>query len=107
MLFHLHRTSLQARSRGAGLVLLLASSGADAGLDHPVTPTNSGIWADKYTDALEYGVIATEIVGSVWLGGESELGRTFWQTMDSSAFSGITAQLMKWGFGRKRPSETD
>ena len=43
----------------------------------------------------------------MWLGGEPELGLTFWQTIDSSVFSGVTAQLMKWGFGRKRPSQTD
>ena len=92
------------------LVVLLsavASSEVHAGIDHPVTPTDSGIWAHKYTQALQYGVIATEVGGSLWLGGESELGLTFWQTVDSSVFSGITAQLMKWGFGRKRPSQTD
>ncbi len=72
-----------------------------------MTPTNSGIWAHKYTQALQYGAIATEAAGAVWLGGESELGLTFWQTIDSSIFSGATAQVMKWGFGRKRPSQTD
>ena len=91
----------------ATVIFLAVSSGAHAGLDHPVTPTDSGIWARKYTQALQYGVIATEVGGSLWLGGESELGLTFWQTIDSSVFSGITAQLMKWGFGRKRPSQTN
>lgn len=85
----------------------VASPDAHAGLDHPVTPTDSGIWARKYSQALQYGVIATEIGGSLWLGGESELGLTFWQTVDSSVFSGVTAQLMKWGFCRKRPSQAD
>jgi undecaprenyl-diphosphatase len=91
------------------LVILspVTSPDVHAGIDHPVTPTDSGIWAHKYTQALQYGVIATEVGGSLWLGGESELGLTFWQTVDSSVFSGITAQLMKWGFGRKRPSQTD
>ena len=91
----------------AGLVLLVASPAVRAGIDHPVTPTNSGIWAHNCTQALQYGVIATEAAGAVWLGGESELGLTFWQTIDSSIFSGATAQVMKWGFGRKRPSQTD
>ena len=89
------------------LVSPVTSPDVCAGIDHPVTPTDSGIWARKYTQALQYGVIATEIGGSLWLGGQSELGLTFWQTIDSSVFSGATAQLMKWGFGRKRPSETD
>jgi undecaprenyl-diphosphatase len=89
------------------VVWLIVTAGARAGLDHKVTPTDSGIWARQYTEALQYGVIATEIGGALWLGGESELGLTYWQTIDSSIFSGATAQLMKWGFGRKRPSQTD
>ena len=86
---------------------LTVAPGVRAGIDHPVTPTNSGIWAHKYTQALEIGVIATEAGGALWLGGESELGLTFWQTVDSSLFSAATAQGMKWVFGRKRPSQTD
>ena len=89
------------------LSALLTSPSARAGIDHKVTPTDSGIWARQYTQALEYGVIVTEVGGSLWLGGRSEIGRTFWQTIDSSVFSGVTAQVMKWGFGRKRPSQTD
>jgi membrane-associated phospholipid phosphatase len=91
----------------ACVVVVAASPGARAGLDHPVTPTDSGIWARSYTQALQAGVIATEVAGALWLGGESELGLTFWQTIDSSVFSGATAQGMKWAFGRKRPSQTD
>lgn len=91
----------------AGLALFGASPSVQAGLDHPVTPTDSGIWARHYTQALEYTVIATELGGALWLGGESELGLAFWQTVDSSAFSAVTAQGMKWVFGRKRPSQTD
>ncbi len=89
------------------LFVLAVSSGAHAGgLDHPITPTDSGIWARKYTLGLEYAVIGTELGGALWLGGESELGRTFWQTIDSSIFSSATAQGMKWASGRKRPSQT-
>jgi len=91
----------------AGMVALAAATLVSAGVDHPVTPTDSGIWARKYSTALEYGAIATEVGGALWFGGESELGLTFWQTIDSSAWSGVTAQGMKWGFGRKRPSQTD
>src|SRR5215813_9122837 len=89
------------------LLWLVVSSVVHAGLDHKVTPTESGIWARQYTQALQYGAIATELGGALWLGGESELGLTFWQTIDSSVFSGATAQVMKWGFGRKRPTQTD
>ncbi len=87
-------------------LVLVASPGMCAGLDHPVTPNHSGIWSHQFTQALEIGVIATEVGGALWLGGESELGHTFWQTVDSSVFSGATAQVTKWSFGRKRPSQT-
>jgi membrane-associated phospholipid phosphatase len=77
------------------------------GFDHAVTPTDSGIWARKYTLGLEDAVIATEVGGALWLGGQSELGLTFWQTIDSSVFSSAVAQGMKWVFGRKRPDQTN
>ena len=91
----------------ASLSVLLVSPSAHAGIDHKVTPTDSGIWARQYTQGLEYAVIATEVGGAVWLGGESELGLTFWQTIDSSIFSSAAAQGMKWVFGRKRPDQTN
>ena len=43
-----------------GALLLAMSPAVHAGLDHPVTPNNSGIWSHQYTQALEIGVIATE-----------------------------------------------
>jgi undecaprenyl-diphosphatase len=107
MFSRVHQVTFRRCSFVASLILAFISSSVRAGLDHPVTPTTSGPWARQYTQALQYGVIATEIGGSLWLGGESELGLTFWQTVDSSVFSGISAQVMKWGFGRKRPSQTD
>ena len=92
--------------RMATLAVLAASPGARAGFDHPVKPTDAGIWARKYTLGLQYGVIATELGGALWLGGKSEPGLTFWQTIDSTVFSAATAQGMKWAFGRERPSQT-
>ena len=71
----------------AVLALVITSSGAGAGVDHLVSPTNSGIWARPYSQELQYGVIATEVSGALWLGDESELGVTFWQTIDSSIFN--------------------
>ena len=92
----------------AGMVLLAASAHTRAaGLDHVVTPTDSGIWASRYTQGLQYAVIGTEVAGALWFGGEGQPGLTFWQTIDSSIFSAATAQGMKWVFGRERPSQTD
>jgi undecaprenyl-diphosphatase len=82
------------------------SAPASAGFDHRVAVDDSGIWSRTNQDILRYGVIATEIGGALWLGGEDKLGRTFWESVDASAFGGVTAEVAKRAFGRRRPSET-
>jgi hypothetical protein len=86
-------------------LLLLTSSRAFAGFDHELTLDQNGIWARKYQTALEGGVIALELAGSLWYGNDNELGHTFWQTIDSSAISGVGAQVLKYGFSRARPDQ--
>ena len=73
------------------------------GIDHEWTLDQGGIWGRKYQTALEAGVIATEIGGALWLGSDDDLGRTFWQTVDSSVAASLGAQVLKRGFGRPRP----
>jgi hypothetical protein len=100
---------LAARLVEACLLLVTASSavaGGPLGIDHPVTPSDSGIWARNDTHGLEYGVVAVELGGALWLGGETELGKTFWQTIDASLLGQIAAQGAKYVFGRERPSQT-
>src|ERR1700723_1719589 len=65
------------------------------GIDHELGLDQRGIWARKYQVALEYGVIATEIGGSLWLGDEHEPGHTLWQTIDATAISSIAAEGAK------------
>jgi hypothetical protein len=48
--------------------LTLASSPACAGFDHELPLDQNGIWARQYQTGLEDGVIALEVVGSVWFG---------------------------------------
>ena len=38
------------------------------GLDHELAYDNSGIWARHYQLDLAYAVVATEVVGALWLG---------------------------------------
>jgi undecaprenyl-diphosphatase len=90
------------------LLLVLCSwvpFGAHAGIDHEWALDQSGIWARKYQTGLEYGVIAVEIGGALWLGNDNELGHTMWQSLDSSIISGVTATIMKRAFGRARPEQ--
>jgi undecaprenyl-diphosphatase len=89
-------------------VLIAPAARADNGLfnlDHEVAFDQSGIWARKYQRALTAAVITTEIGGALWLGNDSRLGHTYWQTLDSSVISGVAAQLLKWTFSRARPDQ--
>ena len=69
---------LCARAARAAFVWLLAAAGAahagdgPFGIDHELTLDQSGIWARKYQTALENGVIATEVVGALWLGNDDD-----------------------------------
>lgn len=102
-------TNMESRICGALLLFmsLLAcranAGGGPLGIDHVLPLDQSGIWARKYQTGLEYGVVAVEVAGSLWFGNDTELGHTFWQTMDASAISGIGAALLKRAFGRPRP----
>jgi len=88
-------------------MLVLASSRSYAGFDHEWSLDENGIWARKYQTALQNGVIALEVAGSLWYGNADELGHTYWQTVDSSVISGVAAQLLKYGFSRARPYQGD
>jgi undecaprenyl-diphosphatase len=89
------------------LLLALFSTHAEAGLDHELPLDQNGIWARSYQTSLEYGVIATEVAGSLWFGNDNELGHTFWQTIDASSISGIAATILKETVGRPHPYQRD
>jgi hypothetical protein len=85
---------------------LVASAGSGPlGIDHEFTLDENGIWARKYQTSLEYGVIAVEIGGALWLGNDNELGHTMWQTLDSSIISGIASEILKRTISRARPDQ--
>jgi len=96
---------------GLGLLLVLAASfpahagSGPLGIDHEWALDQSGIWARKYQTGLEFGVIAVEIGGALWLGNDAGLGHTMWQTVDSSLISGLAADALKRTFGRARPEQ--
>lgn len=83
-----------------------AAAGGLLGIDHALTPSDSGVWARRYTLGLEYGVVAVDLAGALWLGGESELGRTYWRAADSMVLGQLAAQAAKYAFGRERPSQS-
>jgi undecaprenyl-diphosphatase len=68
---------------------------------------DSGIWKRSNQIALLEIMVIGELAGGVWEGGETRLGKTFWQSIDSSALAGISAQGLKYVFTRSRPGQTD
>jgi len=102
------------RSQRAALVAAIAlafcaptHAGGLLGIDHALAATDAGIWARRYTLALEYGVVAVGLGGAIWYGGESEIGKSYWQTTDAMVFGQLAAQGAKYAFGRERPSQTN
>jgi undecaprenyl-diphosphatase len=75
------------------------------GIDHELSLDQRGIWARKYQTGLEFGVLAVEIGGSLWLGNDDELGHTLWQAVDSTAVASLTAEVLKLSFSRARPDQ--
>ena len=86
--------------------LLAFAPAAQAGIDHPVTVDDSGIWARSNQNLLRYGALIGDIALALWEGGETRLGKSAWQSIDSVALAGVTAEAGKRIFGRLRPSET-
>jgi undecaprenyl-diphosphatase len=97
----------------AALLLLLArvpaclAGGGPFGIDHEWSYDDSGIWKRSNQEILEYGLLGGEVVGALWEGGETRLGRTLWQSVDASAASGVVALAMKYAFSRGRPIDSN
>ncbi|MGB8408593.1 MAG: phosphatase PAP2 family protein [Gallionella sp.] len=92
--------------------LLLICTGAFAaggplGIDHRLGYDNSGIWKRSNQLALLDVMVIGELAGGIWEGGETRLGRTFWQSIDSSVLAGISAQGLKYAFTRARPGQAN
>jgi undecaprenyl-diphosphatase len=82
------------------------AGGGPLGIDHELRYDDSGIWARKYQTGLLGLMIVGEVGGAVLEGGETRLGKTLWQAIDSSALAGISAQGLKYAFTRARPSQS-
>jgi undecaprenyl-diphosphatase len=92
--------------------LVLSSGAASAGggplgIDHAVAAQNSGIWKRSNQVFLQEVTPLVVVGGALWLGDDSRLGHTYWQSVDSLVIGTITSEGMKRVFGRTRPSETN
>jgi membrane-associated phospholipid phosphatase len=89
------------------LATALLSPRATAGFDHRIAFDESGVWNRNVQQTLRFGTLAVVIGGAAWEGGESRLGRTFWQSLDSIVLADATAEISKIVFARSRPTQTD
>jgi undecaprenyl-diphosphatase len=106
------KSTVRGIGRVIALMWVLAAPMAHAGgglfgIDHELPLDQNGIWARKYQTGIEYGAIAVEVAGSLWFGNDDELGHTFWQTIDASVLSGLTATILKRTTGRPRPYQAN
>ena len=85
---------------------VLCSGPSLAGIDHVVSRDDSGIWNRSVQQGLIYTLIGGEIAGALWEGGETRLGKTFWQAIDSSALGAVSSEAMKHIFTRSRPDQS-
>lgn len=87
------------------LCAAVAQAGGPLGIDNEWALDKSGVWSQKNQNILQYAALATEVGGGIWFGRDSELGHTFWQSVDSTAIASISAQILKFAFSRARPNQ--
>ncbi len=118
---HASKTRLQAHAHGwwrrrwvlptAAAVAFLAamrihegSGHGPFGIDYRLKRgDNNGLFSRSNQLGLEYGTVAFEAAGALFLGNHKGLGHTFWQAADASVFAGAAAQVLKIAFRRARP----
>lgn len=101
----------QRLARCLCLLLILVSGpslagGGPLGIDHLVDYQNSGIWKRSNQTLLLDTLIGGEIAGALWEGGETRLGKTFWQSIDASAIGAVSSEALKHIFTRSRPDQS-
>jgi hypothetical protein len=77
------------------------------GFDHRVAYDHSSIYSHSTQQAIEGLTFLTILGGGLWEGGDSRLGKSYWQSMDSMALGAVSSTVLKYTFTRSRPSQTD
>ncbi len=96
-----------AAALGLMCAALAHAAGGPLGIDHRIGFDQSGIWARHDQLLLQNLTLATVVGGALWEGGESRIGRTYWQALDASVLAAVSATAAKEVFTRARPGQTD
>ena len=98
---HLRRFALPLT---AALVCAQAYA-ADGNIDHKLNFDNGGIWKRSVQLTVVNSLVLGTVAGGLWEGGETRLGRTFWQAVDSFALGAVSSDVLKNTFQRSRPAQ--
>ncbi len=98
----------------AGAVAFLAamrihegSSHGPFGIDYRLKAQDkNGFFSRSNQLGLEFGTVAFEAAGALFLGNHKGLGHVFWQSADASVFAGFAADALKYTFRRARPFQS-
>ena len=88
-------------------VLLPTKSVASCGwsrIDHRVQLDETGVWNPDVYRGVFWALTGTQVGGAVWEGAETRIGKTMWQGIDSQLVTLAATEVMKYSFGRVRPS---
>ena len=86
--------------------LSFAQSHGFLGIDHRWNYDNDGIINRKAQLAVEGLTLLTITGGALWEGGESRLGKTYWQAIDAAALGTVSSSVLKLAFTRSRPIQS-
>lgn len=80
-----------------------ADSAGFLGIDHRLPFDNSGIWSRDTQKTIEVGSAGLLVLGAMYEGADSKLGRTYWQAIDAMVSADLSAAVAKSVFRRQRP----
>jgi undecaprenyl-diphosphatase len=95
---------------GAALALsphLAGAAGGPLGIDHRLAYDDTGIWKRSVQTTTLGLVVTGTVAAAFWEGGETRLGKTLWQSVDSVLFTTVATSGGKVLFRRERPTQTD
>lgn len=95
------------------LLTTLASSqvalagGGPLGIDHKLNYSDQGIWRRSKQTALAGVLVGGEVLGALWEGSDSRLGKNLYQSIDATGLGIVSCEVLKRAFTRLRPIQTD
>jgi membrane-associated phospholipid phosphatase len=87
--------------------ILANAAGGPLGIDHRLSYDDTGIWKRSTQNAVLGIVVTGTVAAAFWEGGETRIGKTLWQSVDSVVISTVATTGGKYLFTRARPTQTD